>query len=98
MKEALRLLGVYTGGRFDVWMLVGPANAAHRAQVLSALRGSRVPQSKAGVNALKGALYSEAGVTGDCEADRDRNFVAFCKGSIPNTHDADSRRAARLFN
>jgi hypothetical protein len=82
LSEAIRLLGVYTAGRFDVWMLAGGAKASCRAHVLSVLTGARVPQSKAGVNALRAALNEAANITGDCIAHREENFVTFCKGVV----------------
>jgi hypothetical protein len=42
VKEAIRLLGTYTAGRFDIWMLSGSAKASCRAHVMSTLLGVRV--------------------------------------------------------
>lgn len=80
MNEAIRLLGAYTGGRFDIWLLAGGSKASCRAHVMSVLTGQRVPQSKAGVNAIRSAFYARLGVTGEYEAQREQNFVAICKG------------------
>jgi len=77
--EAVRLLGEWTRGRFDVWMLAGSQNAGNRAMLLSHLVGTRQPQSKAGVNALRDAFYSALEVTGDCLAAKEDRFVATCR-------------------
>jgi hypothetical protein len=81
LPKAIHLLGAHTGGRFDVWMLAGSARASARAWILSELTGRKVPQSQAGVNALRSALYAAAGVTGDCEAHRESTFLAWAQGS-----------------
>jgi hypothetical protein len=75
-REALRLLGVYTAGRFDVWALAGSQRASCRAHIMSELLGVKTPQSKAGVNAIRDAFYRVAGdaITGDCIAVREDSF------------------------
>src|SRR2546426_5946521 len=79
LKEALRVLGSYTAERYDVWMLAGNSRASYRAQVMSVLKGIRVPQSKAGVHALRAALYEAANIERDCLADKDDKFIQFAK-------------------
>lgn len=79
--EAVRLLGVYTAGRFDVWVLAGNAKAGCRAHIMSALLGRRVPQSKSGVNAMREAFYNLANPAGDCPAAREKSFIAWCRGA-----------------
>jgi hypothetical protein len=74
VRAAVRLLGVYTAGRFDIWVLAGPARASCRAHVASVLAGHKVPQSKAGVNALRDAFYLHAQPAGDCMAAREDAF------------------------
>src|SRR5260370_20367475 len=81
LPEAVRLLGVYTAGRFDIWMLSGSAKASCRAHILSILLGTRVPQSKAGVTALREAFNKHANIEGDCIAAREEKFIAFCKSA-----------------
>lgn len=76
--DAIRLLGLYTAGRYDIYALAGAPRASCRAHVMSALVGHKVPQSAAGVNALRAAFYALVGVTGDCEAHRERQFIARC--------------------
>ncbi len=76
--QAIRLLKIHTAGRFDLWGLAGRSNAERRAQVMSALVGTRTPQAKAGVNALRAAFYKALGIVGDCEAEREENFRFVC--------------------
>lgn len=78
--SAINRLGRMTRGRFDVWMLAGSHLAASRAIVMSDLLGYRVPQSKAGVNALREAFYQALSITGTCEAHREDNFHCVCVG------------------
>ena len=77
LGEALRLLGIYTAGRYDIWALAGPRKASCRAHVLSTLLAKSVPQSKAGVNAIRDAFYSACNVTGETINEREENFSAF---------------------
>ncbi len=79
VERAVRLLGVYSAGRFDIWALAGSARGSQRAHVLSALAGVKVPQSKAGVNAIRSALYEAIGITGECEAHREDSFILHCR-------------------
>ena len=79
VKEALKLLGIYTAGSFDIWTLAGPVKASCRAHILSTLVGGKVPQSKSGVNALRDAFYAVAEITGEYPAERERNFIAWAK-------------------
>lgn len=76
VKQAVALLGVYTAGRFQVWMLMGSAKASCRAHVMSVFAGKRVPQSKSGVTVLRDALYSALNASGDCLAAREDDFIA----------------------
>jgi hypothetical protein len=80
--EAVRLVGVYTAGRFQLWSLAGPAKASCRAHVASVFHGVKVPQGKAGVNALRDALYPAVGASGACEAVRAEDFAAKCRRLI----------------
>ncbi len=80
-REALRLLGVYTAGRFDPWILMGPAKASCRAHIMSVLQGKRVPQSKAGVTAIKDAFYAIAKPIGNCSAAQDEAFEQWAKSA-----------------
>lgn len=79
LAEAVRLLGAYTAGWFTPWTLAGPRKASCRAHIMSVLVGERVPQGRAGVNALREELYRQAGVAGECAAEREDGLVAFCK-------------------
>ena len=82
LQEAIKLLGTYTAGRFDVWMLAGSSKASCRAHIMSVLQGAKVPQAKSGVNALREALYTQAKIDGECEGHRQDNFLAYCKQAI----------------
>ncbi len=77
--EAIRILGIYTAGRFDVWNLAGSAKASCRQHILSVLTSQSVPKSKAGVTALRDAFYAAGNITGEYEAQRERNFLAWVK-------------------
>jgi hypothetical protein len=77
--EAIRILGIYTAGRFDIWMLAGSQKASARQHVLSVLLAKSVPKSKAGVNALRDAFYAAGNITGEYEAQRERNFLEWIK-------------------
>jgi hypothetical protein len=84
MNEAIRLLGVYTAGRFDIWALAGSSRASCRAHVMSALKGHKVPQSQSGVTALREEFCNQARahgavIDGDCIAVREDQFIAWCR-------------------
>lgn len=78
-REAVRLLGVYTAGRYDFWILAGPSKASCRAHVMSALLGRKVPQSQSGVTMLRAAFHALAQPAGGCMAQRDESFEAWCQ-------------------
>lgn len=75
---AIRMLKRLTHDRCDLWMLAGSSNAKLRAQLMEVLTGSKVPQAKAGINALETAFYTVCGIIGECKAERDENFRKFC--------------------
>jgi hypothetical protein len=73
--HSLLLVRSYTRARFDLWMLAGQSNGKYRAAVLGALTGAKVPQSKAGVNAVSDALLSALGIpSNECAAVREEYF------------------------
>lgn len=79
-RETLVRLSESTRGTFDVWRLMGPDCAPLRAVIMADLLGvPKVPQSKAGVTALRAALLAWSGVAGTCNADRDRNLREHCE-------------------
>jgi hypothetical protein len=80
MNEAIKLLGTYTAGRFDIWMLAGDAKASCRVQVMSALLGRKAKRAESGINALRTEFYNRLNITGDCLAAKEGNFIAYCKG------------------
>lgn len=79
IREATRLLKVYTAGSFDFWVLAGPAKASCRAHIASVLAGKRVPQSKAGVTVLREQFHRISEPAGDCLAARERSFEAWAR-------------------
>lgn len=79
LRGAIKLLGIYTGGKFDVWLLAGSAKASCRAHVMSVLHGTKIPQSKSGITAIREALYTQAKINGDYPAAREEAFLQFCK-------------------
>lgn len=81
-KEAIRLLGAYTAGRFDIWELAGNAKASCRAHIMSALNGKRTPQSKSGVYAMYEAFFSLSDPhfpKYTCNAVRESNFIEWAR-------------------
>lgn len=80
VKEAIRLLGVYTARRFDVYALAGPAKASCRAHIMSAIRGRRCTQRESGITVIRDALFAQCGIAGGCLAEREDNFREFCLG------------------
>jgi hypothetical protein len=84
LVDAVKLLGTYTAGRFDSYMLAGPSKATCRQHVMSALVGCKLPQSKCGVTALRAELWKRAGVDeqGNCIAECDSLFEDFCRQII----------------
>jgi hypothetical protein len=77
--DSVALLSTYTAGTFDLSALMGPVRASCRAHIASVIDGKRVPQSKAGVTALRAAFYLMAEPVGDCLAAREGSFIAWCK-------------------
>ena len=85
--QALRLLKVYTAGYYDVYSLAGPAKASVRAHIMSTLAGKRVPQSQAGINAIRDAFMALSNVTGTCQHDREENFAAWANAQLDTEND-----------
>lgn len=79
IKAAVQLLGAYTGQSFDIGRLAGPAARSHRAQVLSTLRGEKIPASNAGINAIREAFFAALAPAGGCLAVQAHDFVAKCR-------------------
>lgn len=80
-KEAIRVLGAYTAGRFDLWILSGNPKARARAHIMSVLMDHDMPQSKSGINAMRETFYAKLGITGECLAEREEQFIKVCKES-----------------
>ena len=81
VKEIVRLLATCTANRFDLWFIAGDGGAKWRVEIMSAVVGKRVPQSKAGFNALRDALYAvpELNPGDGCRATQDSEFQAKCR-------------------
>ena len=79
-RRARNLFQTYTGGRIDA--LYGPAQAAHRAEILSAIAGQRIPKSRAGWTVFRRAVYELFGATGECDVARERDLQRLCKGEF----------------
>ena len=80
-KGAIRLLGIYSAGRFDIWALAGNTKASCRAHVMSELLGQKTPQAKSGVNAIRREFYSQLGIWRDgvCLAEMESEFLVVCR-------------------
>lgn len=78
-RSGMHFLEVYTGGRYDINTLAGPANASRRAHIMSALYGKRIPQAKSGINAMWGAFFVIAGVDGNCIRHREDAFIEWAQ-------------------
>lgn len=79
LREAVALLGYHTNGRYDVWALAGPVNAKSRSRIMSALLGLKTPIAKSGITAIRAEFYRLSEITGGCDAEREDNFVEFCR-------------------
>ena len=73
--DGLSWLSVYTAGSMHIWAMAGGSKASCRAHVMGALLGRKVPQAKAGVNAIREEFYFRMGIVGDCEAVREKRFL-----------------------
>ncbi len=85
LREACRIIGVYTANRFNTWALAGPARASCRAHVMSVLMGRKMPQSKSGVTAIEAELHRRAGIEmspDSCSASRQREFTNLCRAEF----------------
>ena len=71
---SLQYIAGFCGEHFDLYRLAGSRNAAHRAELLSQLRGRRATQAEAGINNLRRAFHAALSVTGTCPADQDEHF------------------------
>lgn len=79
ITNAVRLLGIYTAGRFDIFALAGPQKASCRAHIMSTIQGRRVPQSKSGVYAIREAFFAALKPAGGCVAAQEDTFSELCQ-------------------
>lgn len=77
--KALKLFSIYTAGRFVAYELAAQQKASCRAHIMSALAGKKVPQSQSGVTVLRQTFITLSGVTGNCMAAQESNFVEWAK-------------------
>ncbi len=77
--NAIRLLGVYTAGRFDIFALAGPQKASCRAHIMSTIQGRRIPQAKSGVYAIREAFFAALRPDGGCVAAQEDRFAEICR-------------------
>jgi len=85
LERGIDKLGKYTNGRFDIWALAGPNGAKYRAEIMGELCGRKVPQSKAGVTAIRAEFYDRMQLhgVGSCEAHREDAFIRRCREICP---------------
>ncbi len=83
LAEAVKILGTYTAGRYDIWALAGNAKASCRAHVMSVLLGRKCVQRESGINALRSEFYRQMqiGGPGTCEAERETTFRNLCRSN-----------------
>lgn len=79
----LQVLGQATQGTFSLWMLAGKHNAASRQQIMTLIRGVKVPSRMCGVTAVREAVYEKAGVDrAQCAAAQANQFRTWAKGKV----------------
>ena len=88
--EAIQLLAALTCDRFDIWMLAGSGNAAHRARLMGVLLSTKTTQAKSGVNAIRDAFYERLQIEGSCEAHREDNFCEACRYILGHVREAQA--------
>jgi hypothetical protein len=88
--EAIQLLAAFTRDRFDIWMLAGSGNAAHRARLMGILLSAKTTQAKSGVNAIRDAFYERLQITGECIAHREDNFREACRYIVGHVREAQA--------
>ena len=74
-----------TGGRGTVGNLAGDSLAQVRADLLSEITGTKVPKSKAGINALMKAFYQEFGIAADTEAGMQKKLAQALQDAVTET-------------
>jgi len=82
ITAAIRLLGEYTSGRFDVDNLYGDHNAQRRQHLMQVLTCTKVPRAKAGVNALEKAFMALAKPPANCLALQRDFFREWCRNRL----------------
>ncbi len=80
-SQVLQVLNAYTRGSFNLYWSLAGSHAAERAQIMTLIAGTKVPQAKAGITALTAAVHDLFGIEGTCHANREDNFVEFAKSA-----------------
>ena len=79
IPEAVRLLGVYTAGSFNVWDLSGSQKSSCRAHIMShLLKGNMRP----GVPHLQTVLFKVAGIKPrrrEMDVDAEKKLIQWCQ-------------------
>lgn len=85
LANACAMLLSETRGTADCYHLAGPHNARKRVAIMATLLGvAKVPQAKAGVNALRDEFWQRCGVTGDCIAHKDDRLATLAREFAEN--------------
>ena|ERR1035437_3546674 len=78
LEQAVRMLGKFTAGSYEVWALSGRAMVKARQLVMATLLGHPVKQAEAGINAMRAEFYKRLSIPGDCLAIQETNFKKVC--------------------
>ena len=77
MDIALNTLKTACNGEFlDFWQLAGGSRAKLRKAVMESLTGKKEVAAKCGVNRLENEFFTRYNITGECPAERTKNFRA----------------------
>lgn len=79
LREAARLLHVYTKGNNDCLDLAGQYNSEKRQEIMSLLLGKKVPKSLATCGGLTRVFCEVIGIGGDCHVERERNLKQWAR-------------------
>jgi hypothetical protein len=78
-KQALRLLGLYTTGSYDIKHLYGSHWASYRVHILRSLGLQGVTKHKASFTVLRHRFNQLAGLPVRNDFDTERQFIAWAK-------------------
>lgn len=80
-QQAIQLFHQHSPNLY-IWSLAGKHNAKNRQAIMAALHGSKMPQAKCGINAMTNDLFQALGATGDCQANKEKDFVSKARAII----------------